>query len=67
MTEGDIMRVEADHVRHEVVIHGAYGYECRLSWAAAANLSSILREKSHEAEPQPKGKTYAPTTERARR
>jgi hypothetical protein len=58
------MRVEVDHVRHEVVIHGAHGYECRLSWAAAANLSSILREKSHEAEPELKGKTYAPTVGR---
>jgi hypothetical protein len=58
------MRVDVDHVRNEVVIHGAHGYECRLSWAAAANLSSILREKSHEAEPVVKGKTFSTSVSR---
>jgi hypothetical protein len=61
------MTVTTDTIRNEVTIEGEAGSRITLSWSAALLLGTLLREASHEAEPQLKGKTYAPTTERARR
>ncbi len=62
------MIVEADPTTHLVTIHGDLGTEIVLTWAAAANLSTLLSEKSQEAEPTPRpGKSYSPAVERDRR
>jgi len=59
------MIVKADRTKNQVIIRGDRGTKIILSWAAAANLSTLLSEKSHEAEPAPaKGKSYSPTSGR---
>jgi hypothetical protein len=62
------MIVEANQTHNQVTIRGDHGTEITLSWAAAANLSTLLREKSHEAEPAAlPGRSYCPSVERDRR
>lgn len=62
------MIVEADPTKHSVIIRTDGGTEIILNWAAAANLSTLLSEKSQEAEPPTlPGRTYAPSIERDRR
>lgn len=59
------LRIMVDHEAHEVVLTGSRGSEIRLTWAAAALLSTLLNEASRQAEPEaPAGKTYCPATER---
>ena len=50
---------------HEVVLTGSRGSEIRLTWTAAALLSTLLNEASKQAEPPARpGKTYQPTVGR---
>lgn len=64
-SNGGSMQVFTDPSRNEVIIRGEAGNEIRLSWAAAANLSTILNEASRQAEPAARpGKIYEPVTER---
>ena len=61
------MHVEADRRKHQVILRSDSGAEITLSWAAAANLSSLLNEASRQAEPPaPRGKSYCPAVERSR-
>jgi hypothetical protein len=61
------MNVEADKATNHVIIKTDRGGQIVLTWAAAANLSTLLSQKSHEAEPAAlPGKSYCPTTERTR-
>ncbi len=61
------MTVTPDTKKHEVVLVTDSGGKIRLSWAAAANLSSLLNEASRQAEPPaPRGKSYCPAVERSR-
>jgi hypothetical protein len=61
------MIVEADRTKHLVTIRGDRGSEITLSWSNALLLGCLLKEASVEAEPEVlPGKSYAPSTERAR-
>jgi hypothetical protein len=61
------MIVEANKVTNQVTIKTDRGGQITLTWAAAANLSTLLSQKSHEAEPAPaRGKSYVPAMERTR-
>ncbi|MBI4001587.1 MAG: hypothetical protein HY348_07370 [Nitrospira defluvii] len=62
------MRIEADRTRNQVIIITKLGSVITLSWAAAANLSSLLNQASRQAEPPARpGKSYCPSVERDRR
>ncbi len=62
------MHVITDQTRNEVILRGSNGSEIRLTWAAAANLGSLLNQASREAEPPARpGRRYEPVTERERR
>ncbi len=61
------MRIEADRTRNQVILTSEAGTQIALSWAAAANLSTLLNEASRQAEPPARpGRTYRPATERSR-
>lgn len=61
------MTITADTKTHQVMIRTDSGSEIRLTWAAAANLGSILNEASRQAEPPAlPGRTYCPAVERSR-
>lgn len=61
------MLVEADSRKHQVVLRSDSGSVITLSWAAAANLSSLLNEASRQAEPPTRpGRSYCPAVERSR-
>ncbi len=61
------MTVTPDTKKHEVVLVTDSGGKIRLSWAAAANLGSLLNEASRQAEPPARpGRTYSPAVERSR-
>ena len=62
------MIVKADPTTHLVTIHGDRGTKIVLTWAGAANLSSLLNEASRQAEPPAfPGRSYCPSVERDRR
>jgi hypothetical protein len=62
------MIVEADKATNQVTIKTDRGGQIVLTWAAAANLSTLLSQKSHEAEPAAlPGRSYCPSVERDRR
>lgn len=62
------MTITADTNTHQVMIRTDSGSEIILSWAAAANLGSLLNEASRQAEPPaPQGRTYRPAVEQERR
>jgi hypothetical protein len=61
------MIVTADRVRNLVTIHSDAGSRIILTWSGALLLGTQLREASVEAEPPARpGKSYVPSTERAR-
>lgn len=61
------MTVIADTNTHQVMIRTDSGSEITLSWAAAANLGSLLNEASRQAEPPARpGRSYCPAVERSR-
>ena len=59
------LRITVDPEAGEVVLTGSRGSEIRLTWTAAALLSALLNQASHEAEPPAApGRTYQPTVGR---